>query len=164
MVQSRAVEMLPSPFQQLCLLALVGIGWVWGTRQHCCCHQLLVLAPTTAQPLLCVTCPGGSPLRAQPSSLPHCAMQSCALVAHNVVMHACPAHSFVYNPQADLSRARSAAESSVSDVSALRVEAEGLRRALGAMEARLGEYQAKDTEVCMCVCEERRACGGVRKG
>lgn len=31
----------------------------------------------------------------------------------------------------------------------LRVEADSLRKAMRAMEARLAEYQAKDTEVCV---------------
>jgi hypothetical protein len=50
-------------------------------------------------------------------------------------------------PQAELSRARASSEAAAADVAALRDEAVALRRALGGMEARLGEYQAKDAEV-----------------
>jgi hypothetical protein len=54
--------------------------------------------------------------------------------------------------QADLARARSASAATAEDASALRVEADSLRKALRAMEARLAEYQAKDTEVgALCV-------------
>lgn len=49
--------------------------------------------------------------------------------------------------QAELTRARSAAEAAAEDASALRVEADSLRKALRAMEGHLAEYQAKDTEV-----------------
>jgi hypothetical protein len=49
--------------------------------------------------------------------------------------------------QADLARARSASAATAEDASALRIEADSLRKALRAMEARLAEYQAKDTEV-----------------
>lgn len=53
-----------------------------------------------------------------------------------------------HSSQADLSKARSAAESSAAQVAALRAEADGLRGALHAVESRLVEYQEKDTEVC----------------
>lgn len=56
--------------------------------------------------------------------------------------------------QADLARARSASAAAAEDASALRVEANSLRKALRAMEGRLAEYQAKDTEV-------REHCGGM---
>lgn len=49
--------------------------------------------------------------------------------------------------QADLARARSAHETAAGEAGSLRVEADSLRKALRAMEARLAEYQAKDTEV-----------------
>lgn len=50
--------------------------------------------------------------------------------------------------QADLARARSACEAAAEEASVLRVEADSLRKAMRAMEGRLAEYQAKDTEVC----------------
>jgi hypothetical protein len=50
--------------------------------------------------------------------------------------------------QADLARARSACEAAAEETSVLRVEADSLRKAMRAMEGRLAEYQAKDTEVC----------------
>lgn len=53
--------------------------------------------------------------------------------------------------QADLARARSVAEAAGEEASGLRVEADSLRKALRAMEGRLAEYQAKDTEVCVWV-------------
>jgi hypothetical protein len=55
------------------------------------------------------------------------------------------ANAFVL--QADLARARSASAAAAEDASALRVESDSLRKALRAMEGRLAEYQAKDTEV-----------------
>jgi multidrug resistance efflux pump len=50
--------------------------------------------------------------------------------------------------QADLARARSAREAAAEEASVLHVEADSLRKAMRAMEGRLAEYQAKDTEVC----------------
>lgn len=49
--------------------------------------------------------------------------------------------------QAELSRARTSAEVSAAEAASLRVEGDSLRKALRAMEGRLAEYQAKDTEV-----------------
>lgn len=66
--------------------------------------------------------------------MPYVMMQSHPVV-HAVVL------------QADLARARSASEAAREEASALRVEADSLRKALRAMEGRLSEYQAKDTEV-----------------
>lgn len=54
---------------------------------------------------------------------------------------------FCLSCQADLARARSSADAAAADAATLGVEAEGLRKALRAMESRLAEYQAKDTEV-----------------
>lgn len=49
--------------------------------------------------------------------------------------------------QTEVARARSAADAAAAESVALSVEADSLRKALRAMEARLAEYQAKDTEV-----------------
>ena len=50
-------------------------------------------------------------------------------------------------PQAELAQSRSAADAAAAEATSVRVEADSLRKALRAMEARLAEYQAKDTEV-----------------